>query len=175
MPTPGTPTKPVEGAVIATAWGGAIHDAVFGQGTTFAVLEGWYEIAIPQGLADHTLMKRYGQAISQVQAPLVGWSAYIYGFFWRVNAVPTAGKVTLGEYHAGFYNDTDKVEFGPGLPGAINGVKMLTDPAPLLTTHAVCPWWSTSADVAGMARISVGLMLAYDYRGGLTSLEAEQQ
>jgi hypothetical protein len=153
---PAVPTRPVSGAAIATTWGTAVHDALFGAASIPDVRDGWRVVDAAANQAKLDMPRGDGS-----QSPLAGFNGSIVGFWYRLQGSITSGTLNIGA-QAGSTVSPDTVLSA----GATLGVVMLATPIAFTPTTAIRMFYSTVSLAPITVDISSGLIVRYDYTPG---------
>jgi hypothetical protein len=160
---PAIPTRPTTGQVIATAWGQAVHDAVFGIGVWYDIRDGWQIDNIPAGVADGTSMPRFGtvNTIAYSSAPLAGLAGRLVGMFYRANGVPSAGAIRV-QARCGGSSPPELITYAAG--SANTGIVMFATQLGFAATSSLSVLYGSDANLAPVTvDLGIGLIVAYNY------------
>jgi hypothetical protein len=162
LPTPrnpNVPTRPTSAAIITTAWGQAIHDAVFGKTVILDVRDGWSKVDVPANTPDQTFLLHNGQAVQ----PISGLIGSVIGIWARCSALPTAGVIRI-MVRVGTTWAPDFLTFQAGAQSA-QSIRLAT-PLVVNTTTAIQMGYGADAGLLpnNSVDINCGLILGYDYR-----------
>jgi hypothetical protein len=124
------------------------------------VREGWYLADIAAGVADGTVMPRFGLNSSHTQL-LAGLAGRVIGLIWRVTAAPSAGSIRVQVRTGGVTSpDVQAINASSGT----SGVMTLATPQTFSPGTQINPVYGSDAGLTPTTvDLGCGLVVAYNY------------
>jgi hypothetical protein len=125
------------------------------------VREGWYLADIAAGVADGTVVPRFGFNSSHTQL-LAGLAGRVIAIVWRVTAAPTAGAIRV-QARTGGVTSPDVVVINNA--SGTSGVLTLATPQTFSAGTQINPVYGSDAGLTPTTiDLGAGLVVAYNYQ-----------